>query len=94
MINCPDFNPSSSADASSSGVFNPETHTLIRCNSHRARYAVERLQGRTIGFYSWDTGCTGGFVAVANSQLSAVLDIKGCSRASSRFTYSRCWSNV
>lgn len=82
----------------------PAGHVLVRCASHRARnkatLTVRRwrlirhggvLTEEPMGFFSWQTNCTGGFIAVPEDLLLAVLAIKGCSRASSRFTYQPCW---
>ena len=68
--------------------------TLIRCASHRARLKLNQLLSPSAveSFFSWDTACTGGFVAVPDERLPQALAITGCSRASKRFTYYRCWS--
>ena len=72
----------------------PANHVLVRCASHRARDRAMRtvLKEKPMGFFSWQTRCTGGFIAVPEDLLPAVLAIKGCSRASTRFTYQPCWS--
>lgn len=55
----------------------PPGHTLVRCNSHRARDRATALVGRDLqGFYSWHTNCTGGFVAIPDEHLEQVLQIK------------------
>ena len=41
-------------------------------------------------FFSWETRCTGGFIAVPDALLPAVLAVKGCSLAGARFTYQPC----
>lgn len=74
--------------------FDPTTHAMIRCSSHRSREALQRLCGKQVGFFSWKTSCTGGFIAVPLDRLDSVLKITGCSRASNKYEYRRCWSNV
>ena len=71
----------------------PDDHTLVRCASHRARTAATRgpLAGLQVTpFFSWQTACTGGFLAVPDHLVPAVLALTGCSKASARFTYQPC----
>jgi hypothetical protein len=74
--------------------FNPSTHAIVRCASHRSRQKLQQVCGEQVGFYSWETSCTGGFQSVPLEHLDIVLKITGCSRASGRHKYHRCWSNV
>lgn len=67
---------------------------MIRCASHRARTELEMLLRRTAAdgepFGSWQTSCTGGFVAIPLRLLGDAVRIKGCTRATLRFRYCRC----
>lgn len=49
-----------------------------------------RTTGKILGWFSWDTACTGGFYPVPEQLADEVLAITGCSRASTRFTYQPC----
>jgi len=68
---------------------------LVRCASHRARQSLDRLlanHGETgQPYYSWDTACTGGIVAVPFRLFPEAVRLTGCSRASRRFAYHPCW---
>lgn len=67
---------------------------LIRCASHRARQHLQRCcPEATASYFSWDTRCTGGFLAIPAARLPVALAIAGCSRASLRFRYHPCLSS-
>jgi hypothetical protein len=69
-----------------------EGHLLVRCASHRARQSLHRLlQAKPIGWFSWGTACSGGFVEVPIALLQQATAITGITVASGRFTYQRCW---
>ena len=69
----------------------PADYSLVRCTSHRARQGAANAVGTGLkAFFSWETRCTGGFVAVPDASLPAVLAVKGCSLVGARFTYQPC----
>ena len=69
----------------------PAAHTLVRSASHRSREKAETICGHRLQqFFSWQTACTGGFLAVPDQLLPAVLAVTGCTKASPRFTYQPC----